>query len=338
MPNPQQGETEAAELPLVVAVVLTWNDTEFTTQCLKSVFDSDYGNLRVVLVDNGSVPPRGPELQEAFPEVVLVQNEVNQGFSGGANRGMEQALAMGADYVHLLGNDSILEPDAITHLVEAMEARPDVGAATPLLLFTGEPRLVQFYRAEYDRELALHSHYHIGEPLESRSWPDTESEFIPCVALCFRAKALREVGLMDEVFGTCWEDFDICLRFHDNGWKYLTVGDARAVHYGSYTTGRESPYITYYTTRNRLICLSRYSSRWVWLRRAVPLARSFWNQIKTYGVGNWACHKAFIHGFWDFLFNVKGERSAGNQGNIPGENFRIEGVPEYYVTVEEDRR
>jgi GT2 family glycosyltransferase len=233
--------------------------------------------------------------------------------------------------VHLLGNDSTLEPQAISKIVAELEANPAAGAATPLLLFTGDEPLVQFYRATINRELVLHQHYHVTEPYVRGQWPTIESEFIPCVALCFRAKALREVGLFDEVFGTCWEDFDLCLRFHDKGWKYLTVGDATAVHFGSFTTGRESPYITYYTTRNRLICLHRYSSRWVWLRRCVPLARSFWNQMKNYGLLNWQCHIAFARGVIDFLFDVRGERSLSNQGTIPGESFRVDGVPQQYL-------
>ncbi len=319
--------------PLVVAVVLTWNDTELTSACLKSVFASEYENLKVVLVDNGSVPVRGPELKSAFPNVELVQLTENQGFSGGANRGMERALDMSADYVHLIGNDSTLAPNVIPRLVEEFEQQPDAGAATPLLLFAGDKPIVQFYKATLDREMAIHEHYHVSEPYIPGEWPTTESDFIPCVALCFRATALREVGLFDEIFGTCWEDYDICLRFHDKGWKYITVGDATAIHLGSFTTGRESPYITYYTTRNRLICLNRYSSRGIWLRKAPSLLASFWrNQIKLYGLNNWACHKAFMRGVIDYIFDVHGERSQKDTGKIPGENHRIDGIPERLLT------
>ncbi len=321
-----------SEQPLVVAVVLTWNDTEFTTRCIESLYASTYQNLRIVLVDNGSVPARGPELKAAFPDVELVQLDENQGFSGGANRGMEKALAMDAEYVHLIGNDSTLAPNVTERLVEEFEARPEVGAATPLLLFSGDEPIVQFYRATYDRDMVMHTHFNVSEPYEPDAWPTIESEFIPCVALCFRAAALREVGLFDEIFGTCWEDFDICLRFHDKGWKYLTVGDATAVHFGSFTTGRESPYITYYTTRNRLICINRYSPRWIWLRRGPSLLLSFWrNQVKLYGLRNWACHRAFIRGVFDYAFDVHGERTQSEKGRIPGENHRIDGIPDYLL-------
>ncbi|MEQ9004300.1 MAG: glycosyltransferase family 2 protein [Pseudomonadales bacterium] len=308
------------EEPYVVAVVLTWNDAELTTKCLASLHESDYANMDIVLVDNGSMPARGPELLERFPSIRLVQLQENQGFSGGANRGFETALEMGADYVHLIGNDATIAPHTTSALVVECEARPDVGAASPLLLDPGEPKIVQFYTATLDRDTARHFHHYMGEPYEPGRWPVTESEFIPMVALFFRSKALRQVGLLDESFGTCWEDFDLCLRFHDAGWKYITVGEATATHISGYTTGRVSPYITYYTTRNRLICLERYAAPGTWRREWMLLLRTFWVQMKGYGLTNWACHKAFFRGFFDYLVNVHGERRLTGPGNIPGQS------------------
>ncbi len=294
--------------PLVVSVVLTWNDTELTTKCLSSVFASSYENRKVILVDNGSTPPCGPQLQARFPEVTLIQLESNQGFSGGANRGIEKALEMGADYVHLIGNDSTLAVETQEKLIREMELQPKVAAASPILLDSKDETMVQFYRASLDRELAMHHHHNVGDSYDDEYWPSTLSDFIPCVALCFRAAALRDVGLLDERFGTCWEDYDLCVRFHDAGWLYLTVGDAPATHVGSVTTGKTSPYITYYTVRNRLICLQRYSSRGIWRRRGFALAKSFWrNQIKEYGLMNWSCHWAFLTGVVDYLRNSRGE-------------------------------
>lgn len=311
--------TPTDNAPLVVAVVLTWNDTELTTRCLQSVFANDYPHLCVVLVDNGSEPPRGPELQAKFPDVTLVQNPENQGFSGGANRGLETALQMGADYVHLIGNDATLAPHCISDLVAECERHPDIGAAGPLLLDASQPDTVQFYTATLDRDQAAHFHEHVGESYASGHWPAVDSEFIPCVALLFRSTALNEVGLLDESFGTCWEDYDLCLRLRDAGWRYRTVGSATAVHVGSFTTGRTSPYIVYYTTRNRLICLQRYSrdlrspSRW-W-----SLFRSFVWYCRRYGLLNWRCHLAVLRGFRDFFLRGRqGEALRTKSGEIPG--------------------
>lgn len=302
--------SEPAQAPLVVAVVLTWNDTELTTNCLRSVFESDYPNLRVVLVDNGSTPPCGPQLKDAFPGVELLQLPENLGFSGGANRGLERALEMNPGFVHLIGNDSTLAPDCISQLVRAAQAHPKAGAISPLLLNPGDAKVVQFYTADLDREAARHVHHHVNTPWEARQWPTVESEFIPCVAIMFRAETLREVGLFDESFGTCVEDVDLCVRIHDAGWTYLMAAQAEAVHVGSYTTGKTSPYIVYYATRNRLTCIRRYADPGVWRRRGLFILRTFWWQARNYGLGNWACHRAFARGVLDFLRSVSGERGS----------------------------
>ncbi|MBT8422434.1 MAG: glycosyltransferase family 2 protein [Gammaproteobacteria bacterium] len=311
--------SSADQSPLVVAVVLTWNDTELATRCLESVFASDYPNLQVVLVDNGSVPPVGPTLQAEFPDLTLVQNAENQGFSGGANRGLEKALELGADYVQLIGNDATLAPHAIAALIAECESNTDIGAAGPLLLDAERPDTVQFYRATLDRDQAAHYHEHVGELHAAREWPTVDSEFIPCVALLFRGKALREIGLLDESFGTCWEDYDLCLRLRDAGWRYVTVGASTAVHVGSYTTGRTSPYIVYYTTRNRLICLQRYSRDCHSPKRWWALFRSFTWNMRQYGLLNWRCHFAMLRGFFDyFVRGSQGEALRTESGKVPG--------------------
>lgn len=316
--DPAESEPQKSQ-PLVVAVVLTWNDTELTISCLRSVFASDYPRLQVVLVDNGSEPPCGPQLLEQFPAVTLIQNRQNQGFSGGANRGLEKALDLGADYIHLIGNDATLAPDAISKLVAECERHSDIAAAGPLLLDSVRPDTVQFYTAKLDRDQAAHYHEHVGEMHADRSWPTVESDFIPCVALLFRASALRAVGLLDEGFGTCWEDYDLCLRLRDAGWRYVTVGDATAVHVGSYTTGRTSPYIVYYTTRNRLVCLRRYSRDLNRPGRWWSLLRSFVWYMRQYGLLNWHCHLALLRGFWDYFFRSKhGEALRTRAGEVPG--------------------
>lgn len=306
--------------PLVVAVVLTWNDVELTTKCLTSVLASSYANLKVLLVDNGSTPQRGAELQAIFPEIEVLQLEVNQGFSGGANRGMERALELGADYIHLIGNDATLAVDTIELLVSELEKDAQAGAASPLFFDPGEERTIQFYTATMDRETARHFHHSTGGTYKAEQFPTAKSDFIPMVALCFKAQALRQVGLLDETFGTCWEDFDLCIRFHDAGWHYLTVGAAHAIHIGSYTTGKTSPYIVYYTVRNRLICLRRYAPSGYWRRRGLEILRSFWFQIKSYGLTNWACHWAMLRGICAYVFNVRGEQKMRAVNHMPGHN------------------
>jgi len=304
----ERGPGEQA--PHVVAVVLTWNDAEMSAACIESVLANTYAPKSVVLVDNGSSPPAVPVVKSRFPNIETVALAENKGFTGGCNRGMERALELGADYVFLLNNDTIVHEFAIARLVEAMEQRPDTGFASALLLYPGEDRRVQFYRGLIQRDAAQHIHPDDGQVFSDPYRDTVETEFAPACAILLRAKALREVGLFDESLFTNWEDYDLCLRFTDAGWKLLTVGSAEVIHAHGQTTGRISPFITYFFTRNRLICLFRYGRLTGIIRNSLFILRTVYWQIRNHGYGNWPAHAAFIKGVLHFLMGVRGKGGA----------------------------
>jgi hypothetical protein len=290
--------------PLVVAGVLTWNDTEMTEACLRALLASDYPNLKVVLVDNGSAEPCGRRLKRQFPQAELIELRENRGFAGGGNAFFRRSLELEADYAQLIGNDCVLAPDAVARLVGALEERPDVAGASPLILDPGG-ETVQFYWATFDRDECAHFHHEFGGRLDSREWPTRESPFIPFICLMWRARILREVGLMDESLAMAWEDYDYCVRVAAAGYKLLILTEARAQHRSGGTTGRYSPYILYYLVRNRLICLFRYGRPARILRAAPRILRSFIHQMRVNGT-DWARQRAMLRGGVDFLRGVRG--------------------------------
>ena len=304
-----------ASIPYVVSVVLTWNDTEMTSRCLESLRLSTYSNMNIVVVDNGSTVPGCAILKERFPEIESIQLDKNYGFTGGCNRGIERALEMGAEYVFLLNNDTIVEHNAVQELVVAMENRPNVGIASAILLFLDPPKRVRFYIAELDINRAFHH-----QPGKGTLYDDTfhrvfDTEFVPACAVLLRKEALEKVGLFDESFFTNWEDYDICCRYKKSGWDLITVGSAEVIHAHGQTTGIISPFITYLSTRNRLICLFRHGSlRGIFLNSLFYLRSIFW-QMREYGFTNWACHKALVCGIFHFIIGVRGDRGPKNRSD-----------------------
>jgi GT2 family glycosyltransferase len=305
-------ESDNPTLPAVAAVVLTWNDTEMAAGCIRSLLANDYRQLKIVVVDNGSAEPCGERLREEFPSVDLVTLPENRGFTGGCNAGLERGLALGSDYLFLLNNDTVVAEKAVSNLVRALEERSDAGVATALLLGPGESKRVTFYTSTLEPDCAMHRHSIIepDSPLyDDREWPTIETEFAPACALMFRANALREVGLFDDRLFLNWEDFDLCMRFQQASWPILVAGDAEVVHAHGATTGHVSPYITYYSVRNRLICLVRYGRPLGILRNSLLIARSFWWTMQGYGLRNWDGHRAFFKGVLHFLIGTRGKGS-----------------------------
>lgn len=295
-------------------MVLTWNETELAERCVRSVLASNYECLNVVVVDNGSEPPACPILQEQFPTIETVQLSENTGFAAGCNRGIERGIDLGADYIFILNNDSIVPEDTIGHLVEAMETHEDSAIACPLLLYGEGEKRASFYKGEVDRDTAFHFHPGEGELVTEENRVDFDgNNFAPACAILVRSETLRQIGMFDESLFTNWEDYDLCIRIRDAGWKILTVGKAEVIHSGGETTGTISPFITYYGTRNRLVCLFRYGRLLRILRNSLWIVRSFYWQIRGYGFSNWPAHRAFLKGVFHFLIGVRGKGGAPSE-------------------------
>jgi GT2 family glycosyltransferase len=293
--------------PKVVAVVLTWKDIDMTATCVDSLLATGYPGLGIVVVDNGSNPPGCPILKQRFPCIDPVQLPENLGFTGGCNRGLTRAMELGADYIFLLNNDTIVGQKAIEQLVQAMERMPDVGQASALLLHPGAEKRVGFTQCKISRASTGQKRIHENELLSDVHRKVFEGDFVPACAVMFRPQALNRVGLFDETLFTNWEDYDLCCRLVDGGWRIITVGTAEVVHAHGQTTGRISPFITYLFTRNRLICLFRYGKPGAILRQSPRILRQFSWQIRGYGLTNWPAHRAFVRGVTDFLLGVRGK-------------------------------
>ncbi len=295
----------------VIAVILTWNDVDMTARCVESLLKATYPSVGIVVVDNGSKPPGCPILKERFPALETVQLGENTGFTGGCNRGLERAMELGADYIFLLNNDTIVDEKAIEQLVKAMEARPDVGQASAVLLHPGSEKRMQFLSSSLIRDQAWQVRPGEHELISDVHRKIHDVDFVPACAVMFRPQVLKEVGLFDEELFTNWEDYDLCCRMGDHGWKIITVGTAEVVHAHGQTTGRTSPFITYLFTRNRLICLFRHGQSWAILKNSPQILRQFLWQVRDYGLSNWPAHRAFLLGVADFALGVRGK------GHVP---------------------
>lgn len=121
----------------VGCVVVHYGADELTMRCLQALLADDASPpLRVVLVDNGPGRDFGHRVRAAAPQVVVVEPGMNLGFAGGCNLGV-RALGDEVDLIALVNSDVIVSPGWLVPLVEAMEAEPGLGAASPKMLLEG---------------------------------------------------------------------------------------------------------------------------------------------------------------------------------------------------------
>lgn len=142
--QPGDGSPSIENLPLVYVVILNWNGYADTADCLTTCLTNRYPRTRIVVVDNGSSDGSELLLRSAFPEITVVQTGSNLGYAGGNNVGIRHALGSGADYVVLLNNDTVVDPDFITSLVQIATADCRPGMLCSNIFFHDPPNVIWF--------------------------------------------------------------------------------------------------------------------------------------------------------------------------------------------------
>lgn len=205
---------------LVYIVLVNWNGWCDTHACLGSLSGLDYPNTRVVVVDNASKDGSEAKLRTLHPTVTLLQSGANLGFAGGNNVGLRYALARGADYVWLLNNDTLVEPDALSRLMvrmrEGAQQQPPVGLCGSTLIYEQQRDTVQALGgARYNRWLGsvehLGQHQPRAHPIDAAAVERRLDYLIGASILASRA-FLERVGLLQEDYFLYFEELDWAAR------------------------------------------------------------------------------------------------------------------------------
>ena len=255
-----------------VIVVLNWNGKEDTLACLHSLAQVETPEHEVLVVDNGSEDGSEEAIRAAFPEVPVLQTGSNLGFAGGNNAGIDWALAHGAGYVLLLNNDTLVEPDFLTHMVATAESGPRVGIVGASIAYAASPqKLWAFGGGRFD--IATGWVRHLSHPVPSSELrPRGYRHFyITGCTMLLRRSLLEEVGVLETSYFHFCEDVDLCLRSEKAGYELAVAQEARILHKVSATTRISSPLFLYYNLRSRLSLVRRHGPPGAPSRRAVVI-------------------------------------------------------------------
>ncbi|MGB2869444.1 MAG: glycosyltransferase family 2 protein [Bacteroidota bacterium] len=238
--------------PHVTAVVLNYNRAQDTVECVASLKKSKHRNLDVIVVDNGSTDASGEIFRRKLSGVKILMTGKNLGFAAGNNEGIRFAFKRGADYVLVLNNDTIVERDALTELVGALEQDKTAAGATGIIcsfpakdrIWYGGGDFVRWRVAGFTRKVG-----DLYEPAMKNS-PEPVTFMSGCMML-LRTSVLKNVGLFDERFFMYHEDAELSMRLVSAGYRLLYVPASRiyhkAVHLG------DTPFHMYYSVRNRFL-------------------------------------------------------------------------------------
>lgn len=248
----------SGSLPTIGIVILNWNGWTDTIDCLEALKNIEYPNCKIYVVDNASSDDSIKELCNWDPNILLICNDRNLGWSGGNNVGIEAALESGAEHIWLLNNDAIPTPDSLLHLVNAATMAENVAAVGSLIISAKNPEWAEF--AGYIRDPRTN---HPRQIMDHRAniQPATGAEEVEAVKGCsmlLTNSAIKKIGLLSEEYFLNYEETDWCLRARKAGLINILSKDSVVSHKGAKSfKGTNTPMYRYFMCRNRLLFSKR---------------------------------------------------------------------------------
>ena len=231
----------------VAVVIPNWNGEDMIVESINSLLAQTYEHT-IVVVDNGSVDDSVGQIEQNFPNVILLKNPKNLGFAGGVNTGIRYVLDQDFDAVALINNDAVAHKEWLQHLVENLENFSEVGIATC--------RLLSMDKSHFDSTGEVYTTWGIPYPRARNEQAGNQYDNSPWVfgasggASLYRSTMFEEIGLFDEDFFAYYEDVDISFRAQLAGWRIRYEPKAEVYHATSSTGSRIPGFFTYQTIKN----------------------------------------------------------------------------------------
>jgi len=223
-------------IPKVEIIILSYNGRDDTLECLESLEKVAYEDFHITIIDNGSTDNLGPAVREKFPHVQYIHSPANLRFAGGNNLALRNALEEGYDYVLLLNNDTVVEPDFLQKMVETGESSAEIGLVGAKMFYYDPPDVIWFAGGVMDVRYAYMRHLGIGRKDGGSLDSPQEMTFLNGACLLIKSAVLRQVGLLDEDYFLYGEDQDYCVRAQRAGYKLFYQPAARIRHKVSRST------------------------------------------------------------------------------------------------------
>ncbi len=279
----------------VAVVTVNFNTEQDTIDFLHSLEKVNKPNIRLdtIIVDNGSKEVFELPHNIKKEHIKLIRSDRNTGFSGGYNIGMKEALANGAEYILIVNNDTLMDPDMIVYLLSVLDSDAKIGVTTPKIYFA---KGHEFHKNRYKKEdlgkvfwfAGGHTDWanvqsiHRGvDEVDHGQYDKTEEiEFATGCCMMFKREVLEKVGMLDDDFFLYYEDADLNERVRRAGYKIFYVPDAVLTHVNAASSGgagNGNVLQDYFITRNKMLFGMKYAP----FRTKIALIRESLRLLRT---------------------------------------------------------
>jgi N-acetylglucosaminyl-diphospho-decaprenol L-rhamnosyltransferase len=220
-------------------VIVNWNVSDLLRRCLASVLAQPAPSAEVIVVDNASSDGSIAMMQAEFPDVTVIGNADNVGFTRANNQAIRRSTGR---YVLLLNPDTEVEDGALWTMLAYMDANPQVGAVGPQLFYSDGsvqssrrrfPDLKTLFvestilQRPFSSSAILRRYYVLDQPHDMTQ----DVDWVVGACIMVRRQVIEQVGVLDERFFMYSEETDWCLRMKQAGWCVVYLPLARVVHH-----------------------------------------------------------------------------------------------------------
>jgi GT2 family glycosyltransferase len=234
LPNPKK------QLDLSV-IIVNFNTGKFVSRCLDFLRKNPpHGSHEIFVVDNDSTDNSVQLIREHYPEVRLIRNSSNFGFSYANNQAIGRSSGR---YILVLNPDTVVTKSALDEMIRFMDTHPDAGVGgAKILNFDGSiqyscrrfPTLLYVFFGRQSVFLKFLPSNRISEQylmMNEDYTKDIEVDWVFGASMILRREALKEVGIFDEDYFIFVEDTDLCYRMRKKGWKVYFISNAVVFHH-----------------------------------------------------------------------------------------------------------
>jgi N-acetylglucosaminyl-diphospho-decaprenol L-rhamnosyltransferase len=206
-------------------VIVTYNSEKDIRECLNSIQNTK-GDLKteIYVVDNASWDATAEIIRMDYPDVYLIANSGNEGFSSANNQGINCA---NGNFILLLNPDTVVLPGSLQKIISFMKANKQCGVCGPRLVDADGKCALDLHGPRFWHSLMCLLRM---DGLLTKKIPPLEQEAVSGAAMLFRKSMVADVGLLDPELFWC-EDYDFCMRIRNRGYTVCVVEDSHIIHY-----------------------------------------------------------------------------------------------------------
>lgn len=228
-------------MPLVSLIIPNYNGAEYLRKYMRSVLDTNYPNLEIIFVDDGSTDDSIKVVKEMFSsdsKLRTIRHHRNLGLAYARNTGIREAKG---PIIAFLDNDIEVDPNWLTELVKVLESDKSIGVAMSKTFDMNDRNRIQCAGQLILPYIGWTISRGYGE-IDNGKFDKVEDVYACLNAVAIKREVLEKIGLIDTKMTFLWEDIDFEWRVWLSGYKEVLVPTSKVWHLVKPFQKRDSAY------------------------------------------------------------------------------------------------